>query len=180
MGLRMSAACTPRTASWLVLAVALSLSACSMMRSTPEQTVAGEPWKAEVAGLPYYVGSAGLPLYREPGRDLVTKLPLHQKVYRTRLEKGWAYVRVEGTGQEGWLVNAKLIWRLPPKAATSPEPATAPGEAASEAAEPEATEPEAEKTGAAPPAPVEETPAPPAAEATGKPRPVSPSVFDPY
>jgi hypothetical protein len=170
----MSVACIRGTAGWLVLAVALSLSACSWMRSTSEKNGSETP-KAQVAGRPYYVGSAELPLYREPGRDVVTRLFLHQKVYRTRLEKGWAYVRVEGTGQEGWLVNAKLIWQLPRKTATSPEPATAPAEETSEA-----VEPEAEKTGAAPPAPVEDTPAPPAAEATEKPRPVSPSVFDPY
>jgi hypothetical protein len=43
-------------------------------------------------------------------------------VYRHRLEKGYAYVNVEGKNLTGWVDNAKLIWRLP---RTTPTPSSA-------------------------------------------------------
>jgi len=63
---------------------------------------------------PYYVGVDGLSLFPEPQpQNKTATLPLHQKVVRTRLERGWAFVTVEGSGLQGWVDNAKLIWRLP-------------------------------------------------------------------
>jgi hypothetical protein len=47
-------------------------------------------------------------VYREPGREVVARLPRNERVVRSRVEKGWALVRVESTGLEGWVDNAKL------------------------------------------------------------------------
>jgi len=71
---------------------------------------------------PYYTAEAGVKLYSEPrlSESYIAELPLHQKVYRTTLERGFAYVEVEGSSQKGWVDNGKLIWRLPAAAHTAP------------------------------------------------------------
>jgi len=126
----------------------------------------------------YYVGSDALVLYQEPGKTVVARLPLHQKVYRYRLQRGYAYVRVDGSGQEGWLDNAKLIWRLPREAAPAP---SAPAEESAETVPPPVVD-----TAAPPPAAESSSPAaageaPSSAEAPAQATPsVSPSVFEPF
>lgn len=67
---------------------------------------------------PFFVGVDGLALYTKPSvaSPLIKRLSLHQKVLRSKLEKGYAYIRLPDTGEEGWVVNAKLIWKLPAKA----------------------------------------------------------------
>jgi len=72
----------------------------------------------------YYTSEVGVKLYSEPGlsSSSVATLPLHQKVHRSKLEKGFAYVRVEGTEQTGWVDNGKLIWRLPARPAATVKP----------------------------------------------------------
>lgn len=125
----------------------------------------------------YYVGADALVLYQEPGKSVVARLPLHQKVYRYRLDRGYAYVKVDGSGQEGWLDNAKLIWRLP--RVTAPAPSETPNESAD-------TAPPAEVDTAAPPAAADSSApaaveAPSSAAAPVKATPsVSPSVFEPF
>jgi hypothetical protein len=144
----------------------------------------------------------------------LAQLPLHQKVYRYKMEKGYAYVKVEGNGVSGWVDNARLIWRLPAqqqKAATkTQEQAVKPTQEAPEekgksptptptveTPEPEPA-PVAEKAAAPEPmpstaeAPTEQEPVSPAAAPTGvspappssavpsAPRPINPSIFNPF
>ena len=53
-------------------------------------------------------------LYPEPrfSQNTIAELPLNEKVLRSRTEKGFAFVEVERTGQEGWVDNARLKWRI--------------------------------------------------------------------
>lgn len=165
----------------VTVVVALSLSGCSAMRSVQTSLFGHEEHAAEEnarrnAAEPsvYYIGAAGTPLYKEPGRTELARLPQYRKVYRIGLAQGYAHVRVDGTGEEGWVENAKLIWRLP---AASPAAAPQPAPPAAEPAAPAHAEeaPEA----AEPPTP---SPPPDAATAPASPPPtkVSPSVFDPF
>jgi hypothetical protein len=120
----------------------------------------------------YFSGVEGLTVHGQPrsSAPVLGSLPLHEKVYRDRIERGYAHVRVEGSGLVGWVDNAKLIWRLPATpAAASPAPEAAPS-----------------VTPAPTPPPSREIPAEGSGpEASSPPRPsskgtASPSIFDPY
>jgi hypothetical protein len=166
-----------RMAVCLVLAVAPLCGCAGTFSSIKGSVFGGAPQKVEetqgTAPSVYYVGADELPLYREPGKTVVARLRLHQKVYRYRLESGYAYVKVEGSDQEGWLDNGKLIWRLPGGTA----PAAREGSAETAAPPAETTAPPAAADSSPPAAPA----APPSAGTPpeGTP-PVSPSVFEPY
>jgi hypothetical protein len=128
----------------------------------------------------FYAGVDGLKVHSEPsaGSKVVGTLALHEKVTRTDVERGYAYVTSATTGLKGWVSNAQLIWRLP----GTKEPAAAhmPPEA------PAAAEPEAP----APAAPAPEVPATattttrvraaPSSTSTIPPGGVPPSIFNPY
>jgi hypothetical protein len=58
----------------------------------------------------------------QPGGEILTRLPIHTKLYRDDLQRGYAHVRVAPSGESGWVENARLIWRLPAQAA-QPQPA---------------------------------------------------------
>lgn len=79
-----------------------------------EPAAAGEETETEAPQV-YYVGVENLRLYSEPAfsQDYVADLKQYQKVYRDKLEKGFARVKVDGSELSGWVDNAKLIWRLP-------------------------------------------------------------------
>jgi len=72
---------------------------------------------SETKPLPYYVGVDGLRLYQTPdvNSDVIARLRLHQKVMRSKLNKGYGFVTVVESGKQGWVDNAKLIWKLPAK-----------------------------------------------------------------
>jgi hypothetical protein len=126
---------------------------------------------------------------------------LYKKVYRSKMEKGYAYVTIEGSEVTGWVDNARLLWRLPSQQkaptkteeqATEPTPAapvakeTAPTPTKAE----EATAPEPTPTAAESPteqkpaspvaAPTSVSPAPSAPAAPAAPRPIEPSIFNPF
>jgi hypothetical protein len=126
----------------------------------------------------FYAAVAGVTLYSKPKQSssAVGQLSLHQKVYRSKVESGFAYVKVEGTGKTGWVDNAKLLWRLPSNAPSASVPAS------STAAEEPAA---AEEPGAEPSAADEQAPAAveniPAASGEGdKPSGADPSLFNPF
>lgn len=75
----------------------------------------------EKGSLIYYVGVNHLKLYSESNSSskIITRLPKHQKVLRSRLDKGFAYVTVAGNGLKGWVDNAQLIWKLPARTTTT-------------------------------------------------------------
>jgi hypothetical protein len=109
-------------------------------------------------------------------------LSLYEKVIRSDLERGYALVESAKSGVKGWVDNAQLVWRLPAAPTT--------GAAAEEAPEPEEPAPATEEPQA--PALPEPTPSPAAAFPTAAPaptarpispptpRPVGPSIFNPY
>ncbi len=123
----------------------------------------------------FYAGVAGLKIYAKPRSSSAATgtLALHEKVYRTAIENGFAYVKVVRSGQKGWVENAKLLWRLP-AAKDSP---VAPASAA------ETVEPEPEPVSVQAPVESPEPPPPSApepAENDGSPQGTDPSIFNPY
>ena len=174
------------------LSTALLLASCAAMQqsvggwfggTTPTPTATPQTTPAGAAQAPrvYYAGSEGLKVYSEASTSskVVGTLALHEKVTRTRLDRGYAYVESAKSGVKGWVINAQLIWRLPSAPTTAapapaeeqPEEPVAPaGEEAQTPAAPEATAPAAEQPPTATPVP----PAPPT------PPGVAPSIFNPY
>lgn len=127
----------------------------------------------------YYSGSPDLPLYRSPGGVIIKRLPQYTKLNRDELNKGFAHVRVDSTGETGWVENAKLLWHLPkPKPAEMTHKAT--NQPAVESVAPQVTEP---STSPEPqPAEAPESPSPAAvspSSAPSKPS-IAPSIFNPY
>lgn len=152
--------------------------------STLEKAVAGKSaagGAGQTAGV-YYAGSADLPLYRTPGGALIGRLPRYAKLYRSDLQRGFAHVRVEATGEAGWVENAKLIWRLP--AHESSEQVSEPLREAEAEAVPaapvvvESPEPERAAQAVKP----QQSPSPAAASSSSAPAKstVAPSIFNPY
>jgi hypothetical protein len=86
----------------------------------PEAATA-EPSRAEV----FYVGREGVPLYPRPAfsGEPTVRLPLNEKVSRSRQERGFAYVTVARTGQKGWVENSQLKPKKTPPPVTTPAPA---------------------------------------------------------
>jgi hypothetical protein len=174
------------------LGVALGLTSCSAIQHTvggwfgaiaskvkpKPETTAATPASAPRA---YYAGVEGLKVYSEASASskVVGALSLHEKVTRSKLERGYAYVESSKSGLKGWVSNAKLTWRVP----TAGAPATV--EAEPEA--PEVPEPQ-EPSGREPTPPAEEAPPTPAAvtvpaappTSTTTPRGIQPSIFNPY
>lgn len=125
----------------------------------------------------YYAATPDLPLYRSPDGVIITRLPQYAKLYRDQLDRGFAHVRVESTGETGWVENAKLTWRRPTHSSpqqtddTASKPATAPASPqpvdAAAPPSPQATEPP-RSPAAVPPSSAPST------------RTVAPSIFNPY
>jgi len=183
----------------VVLAIAAVLAGCAAVQqqvggwfgaATPTPTPTPRT-KAAAKVVPrvYYAGSDGLKVYKRPSASskVMGTLSLHEKVTRTKLEGGFAYVE-SATGTKGWVANAQLIRRVPTAAATAApapgEPETEPEPEPEAPVAPAAEEPQApaapEATAAAAPPPPTPTPvpAPPASQAT--PRGAAPSIFDAY
>jgi len=154
-----------------IAVLAFVLAGCAQtlqsMRSM-QDAVFGEPETSTASAAPllYYVGSDGVPLYRAPGSDVIARLPRHQKVYRTKLSHGYAFVRVGDGGQEGWVDNATLIWRLPKDGAQRSRDADA-GPASAERDRDGSAAPEAGPAVAAPTA--QDAPPAPGNETAGAP-----------
>jgi hypothetical protein len=191
----------------LVCSFCTVFAACAVGQSVqqrsakPPEAVSAQP--AETAPVVYYVGVDQLAVYSEPrsSSSPLTQLPLYQKVYRSKMEKGYAYIKVEGSEVTGWVDNARLIWRLPPPRQQAPtkteEQAAKPVQApaaeekaptpttAAEAAEPEPTPTAAEAPTEQKPisptaAPTSVSPAQSAPAAPSAPRPIGPSIFNPF
>lgn len=161
------------------LSAALLLTGCRAIQRTaggwpgataPKRTP--EPTAATPAAAPrvYYAGVEGLKVYSEASvsSKVVGTLSLHEKVTRSKLERGYAYVETARSGLKGWVDNAQLVPRVPTAAAPAPEPQEPSG--------PEPTPPAEE----APPILTTTTlrAAPPTS--TTIPRGVPPSIFNPY
>lgn len=69
---------------------------------------------ATTGPLVYYVATPDLRLYPEPSSSHkpLDRLPLNEKLMRYKVQQGYAYVRVERTGQMGWVNNGHLSWKM--------------------------------------------------------------------
>ena len=175
----------------MVLVAAL-VAGCSSTKSMPDWF--GSDSKSSAKGEEvFFAGVARLPVLAEPKGSAAVRghLALHQKVIRTKIQGGYARVRAAKGGLEGWVLNSRLLWKLPATGAARGTPVPAGGEvaepASGEAAVPadedavsvspeEVAAPVEEAPAAEVPAPVEAPPAPPKpAKKSG-----GGSVFDPY
>jgi hypothetical protein len=150
-----------------VIAVSVLASGCSAAKKPGEWLGFGSKGAAKQEGV-FFAGADGLVVRDAPesSAKVVGTLALHQKVVRSKVTNGYALVRTADGGIAGWVVNAKLLWKLP-----QATPAIEAGETpAEENATP--TEPPAE---ASPSEPASESPK----EQAPKPRSGA-SVFDPY
>jgi hypothetical protein len=128
----------------LFAAVALfALSGCSSMRQHVEGLF-GESASAETPAAttsrkpePFYVASDHLPVYAAPSKssDVQGYLTLHERVLRSKLERGFAFVSRDGGGPEGWIDNAQLLVRLPSGASQKATDAATPPAPTNEAAD---------------------------------------------
>jgi hypothetical protein len=152
--------------------------------ATPTPVPTPEPAPATAASV-YYSGTQGLKVYSEASSSskIIGELSLYEKVTRSKLERGYAYVTSVKSGVTGWVKNAQLVWRLPGAPMTA---APAPGEAQpEETAAPTVQEPQApvapEATATAGELLPTLTAVPPALPTpTATPRSVAPSIFDAY
>jgi len=188
--------------SLVLLSTSLALGGCSTMQKTwngwfgDEEPAASASSASDAGEQVYYSSVEGLTVYGQASSSskVLGRLALHEKVTRSRTEHGYAFIRTEEGGLEGWVDNAKLDWRKPTAAASAVE---APAQEAPAAKEPEpggakgaeAVAPTATPTPAeAPPetpasAPADASPAAAEAAATPAPTPMpkaEPKMFDPY
>ena len=173
-----------------VASVVVVLAGCASVRQTVGGWFGRTPSaeKAAAKSVPgprvYYANVGGLNVYAEPSASskVVGALSLHEKVTRSRVERGYAYVESTKSGVRGWVDNAGLTWRsptAPPAAASTPgepkpeEPAAPPAEdvQAPVAPQPVPTNAENRVTSTTVPAP------PRSKKTTGG---VPPSIFDAY
>ncbi len=150
-----------------VIAMIVLASGCSAAKKSGEWLGFGSKGAAKEKGV-FYAGADGLAVREAPKSSgkVIGTLSLHQKVVRSKVTDGYALVRVSGGDLAGWVVNAKLLWKLP-QATPAVEAEEAPAEETATPTEPPA---EAPPTEPATEAPKEQTP---------KPRSGA-SVFDPY
>ena len=94
----------------LLVSAFLSLYACAMVDFAGRELT---PQEDSNAPRVYYAGVAGLEMFSQSraSGSPIAELPLHAKVLRYKTERGFAYVKVTGTGQVGWVRNRDLIWR---------------------------------------------------------------------
>ena len=169
-----------------------ALGACSTVTKYLPDRGTGAPERsgsgAREEGGVYYTGSSSLPLHKSIGGAIITQLPQYTKLYRDQLDRGFAHVRVESTGETGWVENAKLLWRLPTQnssqaaheAASKPavQPSSPPALEAAASPSPEAVDPPASPS----PQAVEAPPSPAAVAPSSTPSTgtLAPSIFNPY
>jgi hypothetical protein len=142
----------------------------------PRGWLGGDPKDQANGETVYYAGVDDLTVREAPeaSAEIVGRLALHEKVFRSEVAKGYARVRTADSRLTGWVVNARLIWKLPADRAGEQAPGAA-TENAVAAESPPASEP-------APAAALPDEPAPEAAVPDEPPPPADDgsSVFDPY
>ena len=105
-----------RAARILIVTAALTLAGCAGAQKTVGGWFGDEAASGtQQAGTVYFAASDGLPMHSDASfsSPVVGRLALHEKVVRTRLQSGYAYVVSDQSGVAGWVDNAQLIWRLP-------------------------------------------------------------------
>lgn len=180
----------------LALVAVISIAGCSSLQRTFGEMFGKTPPAPEGAAAAspegtFYAGVGDLAVREKPSGSakVVGKLELHEKVRRSRLEHGYAYVTADRSGLAGWVVNAQLLWRLPPGAGAAAPAVEKPGAGApAEQPAPPAGEEKAEEAAESAP-PIEPTPtdtpsiaATPTEAPARAATPTAPaaSVFDPF
>ena len=173
----------------IAVCVAATVAGCASVRqrvggwfgrkSAPE-TVAGPQ-----APRAFYARTEGLKVYSEPSASskVVGTLSLHEKVTRSKVERGYAYVESTKSVVKGWVDNAKLTWRSPTApTAAAPAPAEAEPEEAAAPAEEEPQPPAAPERAATDKEQQPASAAAPAVHPRSKPTPSGPppSILDAY
>lgn len=172
-------------ASWVVglavvAAFTLPVCGCSSVKKSvegwvrpgsPDETVAADVSEARRV---YYAGVEGLKVYSEPSASSrpVGSLSLHEKVTRSKLDRGYAYVESAKSGVKGWVNNAELVWRLPGAAPGRTTTTTQPIPETTSVTQPAATTTLPESSSAPLPSSVSGSQAPQEG--------VSPSILDSY
>lgn len=136
-----------------IAALAGVLFGCAATRSV-QDTVGGwfgsDPGSSAERPQARYSAAAGVVLRETPdaAAGLVGRLGLHEAVLRYKLENGYAYVKSEKTGHDGWVRERDLIEQLPaPRKpavaapAAAPEPPATSEQSATQEAPAGATEP---------------------------------------
>jgi hypothetical protein len=181
-----------RSGPVFVVAAAIALGGCASLSQTVGGWFGASPPPTPTAvtarqGQLYYAAVDGLTVYEQSSSSskAVGHLAQYERVTRSRVERGYAYVTAERGGLQGWVDNAQLVWRLPtaggaPSGAAKGEPA-APGAAGAGevAAPPEAEAAATEVPPTETPPPAQPTPTSTAQTQTAPKRP-APSIFDPY
>ncbi|WP_045223839.1 hypothetical protein [Methyloterricola oryzae] len=186
----------------------LVVGGCSSVRQTMKSWLHESPPTDSEApqtsgGQIYYASSAGLAVHSEASASSKTigRLDQYERVIRTRLERGFAFISSQSGAVQGWVDNAQLIWRVPTRK-PAPQPdskaaAPSPGPEPVKAEEPAASPPpapvvtETAPPPAATPAPVEPaaTPEPAAVVPVSEPPPTAspakpakarPEMFNPF
>ncbi len=103
------------TGKW-ILAAGLALWLCARGAANRRPAQPDAPKAGDSKPAVYYAGQDGLPLYPEASfrGDPLARLPLNEKLLRTRQQGGFAFVTVERTGQTGWEVLVEAIGPRPP------------------------------------------------------------------
>lgn len=187
----------------VVVFVLLQMVACAAVKDTtsgetgspkPAPTTkskASEKSQSQV----FYAGIDGLKVYSSPSASgkVIGSLARYERVIRSEVDNGYAYVASPTSGLKGWVDNAQLIWRLPgtPAAAARrpidgktpetetrrPEPSDQPAALEAKTKPPSTPEATATPTSARPTS----TPARPrSARTSPTPRGAAPSIFNPY
>ncbi|MBV5307082.1 MAG: hypothetical protein J0652_10350 [Desulfobulbaceae bacterium] len=148
--------------------ITLTVSACSTpkwvdstLNKLPESIRQdGQTGQTDQTGQVYYVITSGLPVYSTASASskVLGHLDRYEKVTRTRLEKGYAYVTSKNGSLKGWVENSRLDWRVPPKETPTKAPAD---EAASSPARSESSQPESAPENLSPPDQIPSVIAPP-------------------
>jgi hypothetical protein len=176
--------------SHLVFAVAvvIAFGGCSSVHQTlngwfGEAPPAATPVVAR-EGQTYYSALDGLTVYAQASASskVVGHLTLHERITRSRIERGYAYIVADTSGVEGWVDNAQLLWRLPAAGAASKpdenEPANEAGHAPAAEGAAQATEAEPSESPPAEPTPTS-TPVVQPATPTTQAVPPTPQVVPP-
>lgn len=162
----------------IVIALVVVLAGCDSYRSHAPSWLGGEAGASATAGTGsvYYSGVAELRVFESPSTSskVVGSLSLHQKVVRSKIDRGFAFIESTDGHLRGWVNNAQLIWKVP--APTSPPTdsrKTAPAASAPSVAEP-ATEPVPPTA----PEPASDRPAEPTGNETAEPVEAEPAAAE--
>lgn len=108
----------PVVAFAAAMAMAWALAACSAPKFV-DSVFKKEQDAVRQDGQTYYVISAGLPVHAKASASskVLGSLARYEKVTRTRLENGYAFITSANGRLKGWVDNGRLDWRIPAKEA---------------------------------------------------------------